>query len=411
MKKTISIGLLALAAVSAMAQPMTYNRYYNLVAEKNVLYIAEKYNIDKATASMEAAKVFNDPELSVSYGNNQDWDLKMGQSVEAEMSINPDLEGVRRARIAVAKSEKDITEASVSAYLANLRLEAAEVWAEAWRLRENCAVLEESVNGMIQIARSDSLRFIVGDIGRSDALQSRLEAQTMKGELLKMQAEYLNALDAVSLFCGGEPVSSLEGDLPGASLIPAESEIIAMAQSNRADLKAAEFSKKLSENNLKLVRASRAFEMGINLGYSYNTEVRNEIAPAPRFNGITVGVSIPLKFSSLNKGEINVAQSEIRQSEYYLEAARQKVRSEVIQAYNSLMAAITVKNQYNESILEDAHNILDSRKTGYLKGESSLIELLSAQQTYLDIMQAYIEACCYNFVCKAQLEQASGCSF
>ncbi|MCQ2183646.1 MAG: TolC family protein, partial [Bacteroidales bacterium] len=181
MKKTISIGVLALAVISAMAQPMTYDRYYNLVAEKNVLYIAEKYNIDKATASVEAAKVFNDPELSVSYGNNQDWDLQMGQSVEAEMSINPDLAGVRRARIAVAKSEKDITEASVSAYLANLRLEAAEVWAEAWRLRENCAVLEESVNGMIQIARSDSLRFIVGDIGRSDALQSRLEAQTMKG--------------------------------------------------------------------------------------------------------------------------------------------------------------------------------------------------------------------------------------
>ncbi len=411
MKKTISIGLLALAAVSAMAQPMTYDRYYNLVAERNVLYIAEKYNIDKAKASMEAAKVFNDPELSVSYGNNQDWDLQMGQSVEAEMSINPDLAGVRRARIAVAKSEKDITEASVSAYLANLRLEAAEVWAEAWRLRENCAVLEESVNGMIQIARSDSLRFIVGDIGRSDALQSRLEAQTMKGELLKMQAEYLNALDAVSLFCGGEPVSSLEGDLPGVGLIPAESEIIAMAQSNRADLKAAEFSKKLSENNLKLVRASRAFEMGINLGYSYNTEVRNEIAPAPRFNGLMVGVSIPLKFSSLNKGEINAAQSEISQSEYYLEAARQKVRSEVVQAYNSLMAAKAVKDQYHESILDDARNILDSRKAGYLKGESSLMELLSAQQTYLNVMQAYTEACCNSFVCKAQLEQASGCSF
>ena len=411
MKKTISIGVLVLAVVSAMAQPMTYDRFYNLVAEKNVLYVAEKYNIDKATASIEAAKVFNDPELSVSYGNNQDWDLQMGQSVEVEMSINPDLAGVRRARIAVAQSEKDITEASVSAYLSNLRLEAAEVWAEAWRLRENCAVLQESVNGMIQIARSDSLRLIVGDIGRSDALQSRLEARTMKGELLKMQAEYLNALNAVSLFCGGEPVSSLEGELPGIGLLPAESAIISLAESNRADLKAAELSKTLSENNLRLVRASRAFEMGINLGYSYNTEVRNEIAPAPRFNGLTVGVSIPLKFSSLNKGEINAAQAEVRQSGYYLEAARQKVRSEVVQAYNSLMAATAVKDQYRESILEDARNILDSRKTGYLKGESSLMELLSAQQTYLDIMQAYTEACCNSFVCKAQLEQASGCSF
>ena len=93
MKKTIGIGLLALAVVSATAQPMTYDRFFNLVAEKNILYIAEKYNIDKATASMEAAKVFNDPELSVSYGNNQDWNLQMGQCVEMEMGINPDLAG------------------------------------------------------------------------------------------------------------------------------------------------------------------------------------------------------------------------------------------------------------------------------------------------------------------------------
>ena len=408
MKKTISILVLAFAAVSAMAQTMTYDRFYNLVAEKNVLYIAEQYNIDKATASMQAARVFNDPELSVSYGNNQDWSLQMGQSVEVEMSIDPDLAGVRRARIAVAQSEKDITEASVAAYLANLRLDAAQVWAEAWRLRESCAFLEESVKGMIQIARSDSLRLSLGDIGRADALQSRLETQTMKGELLAMQAEYRNALDAVSLFCGGEPVASIEGELPALGILPSESDVVAMAESNRSDLKAAVLSKTLSENNLRLVRASRAFEMGINLGYSYNTEVRNEIAPAPRFNGLTVGVSIPLKFSSFNKGEVNAARAEVRQNAYYLEAARQKVRSEAIQAYNSLVAANAVKSQYDESILEDARKILEGRREGYMKGESSLVELLSAQQTYLDVMQAYVDACCNSFVCKAQLDQATG---
>lgn len=411
MKKRISLFALLLVAFAATAQTITYDEYYRLVAEKNALYLAEKYNIDIATASLQAARVFNDPELSVSYGNNQDWDLQMGQSVEVGMSINPDLAGVRRARIAVAGSEKDITEASVAAYLSNLRLEAAQVWADAWRLRESCAVLEESVADMVQIARSDSLRLSVGDIGRTDALQSRLEAQTMKGELMMLKAEYRNALDAVSLFCGGEPVGDLEGDLPVAAIFPGEAEVGPLAEANRADLKAAMLSKTLSDNNLKLVRASRAFEMGIDLGYSYNTEVRNEIAPAPRFNGLSVGVSIPLKFSSMNKGELNAARAEVMQSERYYEAARLQVRTEASQAYNSLMAAIAVQNQYTDSILDDARNIVQGRKEGYLKGESSLIELLSAQQTYLDVMQAYIEACYNSFICKAQLEQATGSSF
>ena len=409
MKKTISIILLTALALPAIAQPITYGQFTRLVAEKNALYLAEKYNIDRATASLQAARVFNDPELSVSYGNNQDWDLQMGQSVEVGMSINPDFAGVRRARIAVADSEKDITEASVTAYLNNLKLEAASAWAEAWKLRESCAVLEQSVIDMMQIADSDSLRFSVGDVGRADALQSRLEARTLKGSLLTLQADYRNALDVLALFCGGEHIDGMEGELSFPGFIPDEQEICSLAEANRADLKAALLSKTLSENNLKLIRASRAFEMGIDLGYSYNTEVRNEIAPAPRFNGLTVGISIPLKFSSLNKGEVNAARAQVQQSEKYYEAARLQVRSEAIQAYNSLIAAMAVHNQYTGSILNDARSIVEGRKSGYLKGESSLMEYLSAQQTYLEVMQAAIEAEAACFISRAQLEQAIGC--
>lgn len=410
MKKTISIILLTALALPAIAQPITYGQFTRLVAEKNALYLAEKYNIDIAAASLQAARVFNDPELSVLYGNNQDWDLQMGQSVEVGMSINPDFAGVRRARIAVADSEKDITEASVTAYLNNLKLEAASAWAEAWKLRESCAVLEQSVKDMMQIADSDSLRFSVGDVGRADALQSRLEARTLKGSLLTLQADYRNALDVLALFCGGEHIDGMEGELSFPGFIPDEQEICSLAEANRADLKAALLSKTLSENNLKLIRASRAFEMGIDLGYSYNTEVRNEIAPAPRFHGLTVGISIPLKFSTLNKGEVNAARAQVQQSEKYYEAARLQVRSEAIQAYNSLIAAMAVHNQYTGSILNDARSIVEGRKSGYLKGESSLMEYLSAQQTYLEVMQAAIEAEAACFISRAQLEQAIGCN-
>lgn len=410
MKKTISLVAIALIAVSAAAQPMTYEKYISLVAEKNALYLAEKYNIDKASASLQAAKVFNDPELSVSYGNNQDWNLQMGQSIEMGLSINPDLGGVRRARIDVAASEKDITEASVAAFLGNLKLDAAEAWAEAWRLRESCRLLAKGAEDMARIARSDSLRLSLGDIGRADALQSRLEAQTMAGELMTLKAEYRNALNVVSMFCGGEAVSSIEGDLPVPGALPDEGKVCSLAEENRAELKAAILSRTLSEKNLRLVRASRAFEMGINLGYSYNTEVRNEIAPAPRFNGLSVGVSIPLKFSSLNRGEINAARAEVQQNERYCEAARLQVRTEAAGAYNALMAAVAVRDQYSESILSDAQSIFEGREEGYLRGESSLLELLSAQQTYLEVMQAYIDACSNCFVCMAHLEQATGCT-
>lgn len=409
MKKIFKYILCSILPLSLQAQTMTYDQYMQTVIEKNVCYLAEKYNIDIATANLQAAKVFNDPELSVEYGNNQDWYMQMGQSLDLGLSYDLDLGGVRRARIRAARTEKEIAEASVAAYLSNLRLEAAEAWSEAWKLQQNCQVLEASVNDMMQIAQSDSIRLSVGDIGRTDAMQSKLEAQTLEGELIGLQAEYRNALMALTYMCGGETISGIaDENLPQHFIPYNEDEICRLAEANRADLKEAELSHTLSENNLKLVKASRRMEMNLSLGYSYNTEVRNEIAPAPKFNGLSVGVAIPLKFSNFNRGERRAAENEVYQSQKYYEAARMQVQMEASQAYNAARAATKVLQKYDENMLQDAKDIVESRKIGYQKGETSLIELLAAQQTYRDVMQAYIEACCNQYVSQAQLAFAIG---
>lgn len=410
MKKISKTIILALFCCSiANAQSISYKEYIKNVAEKNAAYLAEKYNVDIAEANLSAARVFNDPELSVDYGNNQDWYMEMGQSLEFGLSYDLDLAGNRRARIRSAKNEKEITEASVNAYLCNLRAEASQAWAEAWKLRETSKLLEIAAKDMEQIAKGDSVRLSVGDIGRADATQSRLEAQQARSEYLAQQAEYKNALLTLSFMAGGMLIGDIAEDvLPIEGKNYTEPNIYDVAEMTRADLRAAELSQTLSESNLKMVKASRALEMGLSLGYSYNTEVRNEIAPAPKFNGLSVGISIPLKFSSFNKGEVRAAKSAVLQSQQLYESARQQVHMEVAQAYNSLQVAREVLKQYDSQLLEDARSVFESRKMGYMHGESSLVELIGAQQTYNDVMNAYIEACANCYVCEVQLQQAIG---
>lgn len=396
--------------VSMTAQAIDYDQYLKAVGEKNVSYLAEQYNVDIAVANLQAARVFNDPELSVDYANNQDWNLYMGKSWEFGLSYDLDLAGVRRARIRTARNEKEITEASVVAYLSNLRFEAAQAWGEAWRLKQSCDVMQAAVDDMRQIAQSDSVRLSVGDIGSTDATQSRLEAQALEGELIAMKAEYENALMNLSMLCGGEPITAMDGAmLPQKELAFSEEELLRMAEYNRADLKAAELSHTLSVNNLRLVKAERAMGMSLNLGYSYNTEVRNEIAPAPKYNGISVGIAIPLKFSSLNKGERRAAEYQVAQSQKYYEASLLQIHTETQQALNAYEAAKVMSQQYDSQMMSDARQIVESRKVGYQKGDTNLVELLAAQQTYRDVMQAYIEACYNRFVCCARLEKCVCC--
>ena len=409
MKKCIYSLCLLLMPLVLGAQTLDYRQFLQAVARDNATLLAEKYNVEIAAANLQAVRVFNDPELSVAYTDNEDNTLMMGRSYEAGLSYGFSLGGVRRARIGVAATEQELTEAALADFFRTLREEATVAWSEAWEARETERALRSSYETMQRIAAADSLRAALGDIRRSDAVQSALEALTLKGEWLQARADYRNALADLSLLAGGQPLGDIAED-PMPLMVPdvAPGELMDIAERNRADLKAAELSRTLSQKNLALVRASRAMELGLELGYAHNTEVRNEIAPAPAFNAITFGVTIPLKFSSLNRGERAAAQAAVSQSERYLDAARQTVRTEVLQAWNAWQAACEVAEHYSDKIVSEAKEILEGIEFTYSHGDASLVEMLTAVRTYNDVALSAAQAQAARLAAAARLQAALG---
>ena len=391
MKKNFSLLIALFLCVGGYAQ--TLDAFLSEVERSNAAFLAEKYNVEIAEAQAVAAKVFNDPEFEAAYSDNQDRTLMMGRSVELGLSYNVNLGNARKARIAVANEEAEITKALLEDYYRALRSEAITAWAEAWQARSLLELKRSSSESMDGIAHSDSLKAALGEIGKTDAMQSSIEARAMKGELLQAEADYANALTVLSLLAGGMEFKDIvEG---GVQLPPAElpvNELVAIAQNNRADLRAAFLSKSLSQKNLALVKAQRAPDLGFNVGYSYNTEVRNEIAPAPLFRGVTVGISIPLKLSSANKGERVAAEKAVLQADAAYEAALQQIEAEVRTEYSSYLAAVKASKHCSDEMLADARSILESRKSAYTQGDSSLLDYLLAVRVYNDTAESCIGA-------------------
>lgn len=401
---------LLLWGAALQAQEIGYEDFMRQVAERNAGYLAEKYNVDIAVANARAAKIFNDPELSFGYSNNQDWSMQMGQSYETEISYTMSLGNVRGARMKVSMTEQQIAEKAVADYLCNLKAEAATAYAEAWCAAAKEKIMYDAYSNMLKIAAGDSLRLSAGEVNATDALQSAMEAKRMKNDWLSSVSEAKNAFTRLSSYAGGIAVSGVQDMLPGTSVTVDKSlsQLQEIALDNRCDLHVALLSKQLSENNLKLVRASRSMEISLNAGYSYNTEVRNEIAPAPKFHGFSAGVSVPLKFSSANKGEVMAAKAAVLQSEKALEAAELQIRSEVSMAYESYQTAENILDTYASSISEDAKTILENRVFGYKSGDSRLFELLEAQRAYDEVLISFIEAQRDVFVSYAELCRAMG---
>jgi len=397
MKKIRLLLVLAITIMIAMQTAnaqriLTYEEYMKNVREKNIEYIVEKYEVSIAEANTQAAKVFPDPELSFSYEDYEDWDLETGRGYAAELDYTLELGGKRRARMAVARSEQQMTEALVEDFFRNLQADATLCYLETLMQKQLTALAQSSWQSMRDLARGDSLRHALGEIAEVDAMQSRLEATTMMTDYLQAELEYKNMLSDLAVFEGGAgTIDSVSGTLSLKIRPYLLSDLIEQAQDNRADLKAAIRGKELSAANTRLVKANRVIDLGLNVGFARVIE-RNVEGEAPGFRHVSAGISIPLMFSNRNKGELRAAQFAERQAEAQFDAVLLQIRSEVVQSYNNYISAFRQAELYQNSTLADAASILEKKKYSYARGETSLLEVLDAQRTANEVYQSYYEA-------------------
>ena len=389
---------------------LSYTQYMTSVINDNLGYAAEKLNVPAAQAEVTAAKVFNDPNLSVSYYNNENNTLQMGEGVEVELSKTFTF-GKRGANIALAKSEQALAEALLADYFRQLRADATVTYLEALRQQRLYQVKQRTYEHMRQLAESDSLRFRLGEIREVDATQSLVEAGVLRNELAQAQSELYRAYSDLRLMMGTFGTDTLfvpEGELqlPARSFVLAE--LLDEAMRERTDLVVASRNKEVASKALKATRRERNTDVDLSIAVSRNARVHNEEAPAPPFTGVTAGIAIPLKFSNFNKGSVRAARFREQQAELQYQEACLTVQTEVMQAYRTYEVCSQQVEAYDNVLLRQAAEVMEGKNYSYQRGEVSLLEVLDAQRTYDDVQAQYIETLFNYSVALVELERAVG---
>ena len=389
---------------------LSYTQYMTCVINDNLGYAAEKLNVPAAQAEVTAAKVFNDPNLSVSYYNNENNTLQMGEGVEVELSKTFTF-GKRGANIALAKSEQALAEALLADYFRQLRADATVTYLEALRQQRLYQVKQRTYEHMRQLAESDSLRFRLGEIREVDATQSLVEAGVLRNELAQAQSELYRAFSDLRLMMGSFGTDTLfvpEGalQLPARSFVLAE--LLDEAMRERTDLVVASRNKEVASMALKATRRERNTDVDLSIAVSRNARVHNEEAPAPPFTGVTAGIAIPLKFSNFNKGSVRAARFREQQAELQYQEACLTVQTEVMQAYRMYEVCSQQVEAYDNGLLRQAAEVMEGKNYSYQRGEVSLLEVLDAQRTYDDVQAQYIETLFNYSVALVELERAVG---
>lgn len=362
-----------------MRKTLSFQEFLNKVGQNNLNYLAEKYNVSIAQAEVIAQKVLPDPALEFE-GSDENFKLGLGYTLE--------LGNKRGARVRLAKSQAELEMLALEYYYQELRAEAADVFLDVMQQGELLAVKRSSYEYMVQLSKSDSIRFFLGEISETDARQSKLEAATLLNEFFDQEAVYKSALVTLNRYMGtGSDTLNIplgkwdsldkEYNLP---------DLVSHGLANRIDLFAAHKNTEVAGNQHKLAKAERKMDIGLSISYE-----RDWHGFLPPSKSATAGISIPLQFSNFNKGAIKAAKYGMEQAKVQKESTELQVQAEISQAFFSFEAAKKKVRQYQSGLLDESRKILDGMMYQYKRGETNITEVLIAQRTYNEVQEQYLE--------------------
>lgn len=397
----------SLCAQTQEKEVLNFEHYLNDVKEKNLSYAAQKYNISMAEAAILSAGIFPDPQLEIGTSNNGIL-RSMGYTMGTGLSWTLELGNKRKARIETAKNNAELTKLQLQDFLRNLLADASLGYIDALKSNALLEVQKDSYQSMLQLSKSDSIRYRLGSISMITCKQSKLEASSLLNEVYTAESVQEQSIAALSIFLGTTVEKNVTGDFNAFTRNFNLEDLVSQALSSRTDLLASRQNINTAISRIHLEKANRTIDLGISLGMEHNTTATNEIAPSPAVNAIKLGANIPLKFSNHRNADLKIAEMGRSQAEIEYKQIENTIRTEVTQAFQQYQASQKQLKQFNNGMLSEAQSILDGIHYSYQRGESSILEVLTAQRTYNELRLNYFQTLADNAVALIELERKSG---
>jgi cobalt-zinc-cadmium efflux system outer membrane protein len=381
------------------AERVSFAGYLTQVGQGNLELAAQRSTVSVARAQIAIARVFPDPVVTAGL---QQIDISGRGNPTAsivQLTVPLQIGGQRGARIALAEANGSASEADLEEFLRGLRAAAASSYVDALRARLVLDRKRRTLESLQKLESVNEQRLKSGDIGEATVLQSRVEANQSRAEVLDSEGLVQTADLALVQLLGsgarallGRPLE-VEGDLSGAAgrsfLAP---NLVSKALAQRPDLIAIKRRLTASARQIDLAEANRVIDIGLGASWQHNLPV-GSIQPAlPSSDFIGATVSVPIPFSRLYRGELDAAYATQQQVDALVASAKVRIEVEVREAIARYDAAAARVRLYTGGVLADADQVLEKTLYNYRRGGATLVEVLVAQRTDNDVYLSYYDA-------------------
>lgn len=123
------------------------------------------------------------------------------------------------------------------------------------------------------------------------------------------------------------------------------------------------------------------------------------------FNGFEVGLSFPLWYALEQKGNVRINRIRHQEIQWKQKEIRSLVKEQIEHAWHSYEVSRSVIKRYDATIRSKAEKLQALTLSAYRLGEVDLLNLINAQQIYLNSQQRYLSALHDFYVQLVELER------
>jgi len=353
---------------------------------------------EAAEGFLKQAQSYPNPELVVGFGRGRPRDGGESRSETRIELVQPiEMQGIRRWRSRLAEAR--LREAEVNRELAKVVVDSTVASLVYTVLLEErrAEIARESTEVAARLVELLTRRADVGESSPVEVTRARSEWFARRRELLEAEGAIDASRGALRLFCGGELAErfSIEERLQDLNARELPAGLVERLRDRNPLLLRARIGLEEAQARTEVAR-KETFPM-IELFAGHETELDRTAA------NLGVGLAIPLW--NRNRGAIagasaeqSVASAEVRALALELETALDRASS----GYRRSLAAVRL---HEEGWTEAARKSLEIVSFSFENGEASLLEVLDAQRSYLDVGLAEAESWAGLALARADIER------
>jgi cobalt-zinc-cadmium efflux system outer membrane protein len=348
--------------------------------KNNLQLISQHYNIDIAQTQIITARLFPNPDFSISNGVAGTAEPNPTAEQAASISQLITTAGKRNKGILLAKIGAEQARYQFFDLIRTLKNTLRVDFYTVCYQRRSARVYDQEINSLAKTLTVFKEQYVKGNIAQKEVLRIQAQLYSLQTEYNALQTGIDTTESQLKLLLNVPSATIIDPQVPDEELSHqvlsaiTYKQLLDSAYTNRFDLKFSKTSVDYNAMNLQLQKAQAVPDVSVSLNFdklgSYGQ------------NFLSAGISLPLPLFNRNQGNIKQAGFAIDQSKVQLQSLQNQVENDVAVSYKIAVRLEQLNNSFDPAFKQDFSHLIGEVVKNYEKRNISMLEFLDFYDSF-----------------------------